>query len=103
MPSETGKPSSVGCRQSQRPLDVVVCGGGVAAVELALALRDLAGNRVTIAMISPRPEFVMTPMAVGAPFSLAHVPRWPLADIATELDARHIEASVSHVDAEAHC
>lgn len=85
-----------------RPLEVVICGGGVAALEAALALRDLAGDRVAITLVSPRPEFALAPLAVGAPFALAHVPRWPLAGVARELGARHVEAAVSHVDPDVH-
>lgn len=85
-----------------RPLNVVICGGGVAAVEAALAVRDLAGDRIDLTFVSPRREFVLVPLAVGAPFAAAHVPRWPLAGIAHELHARYIEAAVAHVDADAH-
>ena len=53
-------------------MHVVIAGGGVAAVEAALALRDLAGDRVSMTLVSPRPDFVLTPMAVGEPFSVGH-------------------------------
>ena len=97
----TRSPSTPGFVPSRR-LDVIICGGGVAALEAALALRDLAGDRVAITLVSPRPEFALAPLAIGAPFALAHVPRWPLAGIARELDARYLEAAVSYVDADAH-
>jgi sulfide:quinone oxidoreductase len=71
-------------------------------VEAALALRDLAADRVAITIVSPRAELVLAPLAVGAPFAVAHVPRWPLADIARELNADLIDAAVVGVDAEAH-
>jgi sulfide:quinone oxidoreductase len=87
---------------ARRTLDVLICGGGVAAVEAALALRDLAADHVAITIVSPRAEFVLAPLAVGAPFAVAHVPRRPLADIARELNAEHIDAAVAHVDADAH-
>ena len=38
---------------------IVIAGGGVAAVELALALHDLAGRRVRMTLISPQPQFVL--------------------------------------------
>jgi sulfide:quinone oxidoreductase len=85
-----------------RPLHVLICGGGVAALEAALALRDLAADRVDITIVSPRPDFVLAPLAVGAPFAIAHVPRWPLTEVARELNAHHIGAAVSHVDTDAH-
>jgi sulfide:quinone oxidoreductase len=71
-------------------------------VEAALALRALAADRVAITIVSPRAEFVLAPLAVGAPFAVAHVPRWPLADIARELNADLLDATVVHVDADAH-
>lgn len=82
--------------------NVLICGGGVAAVEAALALRDLAGDRVDLTFVSPQPDFVLAPLAVGTPFSVAHVPRWPLATIAYELDAEYVAGALSRVDAQAH-
>lgn len=71
----------------------------MASLETALALCDLAGDRVSLTFVSPRAEFVLTPLAVGAPFAAASVPRWPLADVADELGARHVAAAIDHVDA----
>ena len=62
--------------------EVVIAGGGVAALETALALREMAGHRVALTLVSPSTDFVLPPLAVGAPFAVAHVPSWPLADIA---------------------
>ena len=39
---------------------VVIVGGGVAALEGALALRDLAGDRVAITMLAAEDEFVLS-------------------------------------------
>lgn len=80
--------------------EVVIAGGGVAAVEAALALRDLAGDRVSLTLVSPRPDFVLTPMAVGAPFSVAHAERRPLTGLADELGATVVGATVQRVDPE---
>ena len=81
---------------------VVICGGGIAAIEAALALRDLAADRVAITLVSPSRDFVLAPLAVGAPFAVAQAPRRPLGEIAHELGARHVVAAVSHVEADAH-
>lgn len=94
--------TSTGGDAIRLPLNVVICGGGVAAVEAAFALRDLAGDGVDITIVSPRREFALAPLAVGAPFAVAHVPHWPLTGIARELHAQHIEAAVSHVDPDGH-
>ena len=44
---------------------VVICGGGVAAIEGLLRLRRLAGERVRITMVAPNDEFVYRPLAVA--------------------------------------
>jgi sulfide:quinone oxidoreductase len=96
------RPNSTESGAPSPPLDAVICGGGVAALEAALALRELAGDRVAVTLVCPRPDFVLAPLAVGVPFAVAHVPHWPLTDVARELNARHIDAAVTHVDADAH-
>jgi sulfide:quinone oxidoreductase len=85
-----------------RALRVVIGGGGVAALETALALRALAGERVALTLVSPGADFVLAPLAVGAPFAVAHPPRWPLAEVAHELGARHVAAAIMRVEAGAH-
>jgi sulfide:quinone oxidoreductase len=82
--------------------EIVIAGGGVAALETALALHEMAGDRVALTFVSPSPDFVLAPLAVGAPFAVAHVPSWPLADIAGELGADHIAAALTYVDPQAH-
>lgn len=78
-------------------MHVVIAGGGVAAVEAALALRDLAGDRVSITLVSPRPDFVLTPMAVGAPFSAGHAGHRPLETLAAEIDVGVVAGAVTRV------
>jgi sulfide:quinone oxidoreductase len=48
--------------------DVVIVGGGVAALEAALALRAGAGDEISIALIAPQERFVYRPLSVLAPF-----------------------------------
>ncbi len=47
---------------------VLIAGGGVAALEAAVALRELAGDRAEVAMYSPREDFVYRPFAVAEPY-----------------------------------
>jgi sulfide:quinone oxidoreductase len=47
---------------------VVIVGGGVAAVEALLALRQLAGHQLQITLVTPDREFVYRPVTVGEPF-----------------------------------
>lgn len=65
--------------------DVVIAGGGVAGIEAALALRELAGERVSISMLSPAEEFVYRPMAVREPFAYGPAQRYPLERIARDV------------------
>jgi sulfide:quinone oxidoreductase len=48
----------------------LIAGGGVAALEAALALRELAGERIGTTMLCPEPEFVYRRMRVREPFAL---------------------------------
>lgn len=48
-------------RLDPRPLRVVIVGGGIAALEAVLALRDLAATRVRVTLIAPEPEFAPGP------------------------------------------
>ncbi len=70
---------------SQQPFRVVIGGGGVAALEGALALRDLAGDRVAITMLAPEPEFVYRPLRVREPFAEPGARHYALDDIARDI------------------
>jgi len=75
---------------------VLIAGGGVAAIEAALALRDLAGDRVRVEVFSPRGDFVYRPYAVGEPYGTAHIARYDLADLLRRCDADfHMESVVA--------
>lgn len=52
---------------------VLIAGGGIAGIEAALALRDLAGDRVAVGLCDPRREFAFRPFAVGEPYGAARV------------------------------
>jgi sulfide:quinone oxidoreductase len=61
---------------------VLIAGGGIAGIEAALALRDLAGERVEVEMRDPRREFAFRPFAVGEPYGAARVFRYEMAALA---------------------
>ncbi len=48
---------------------VLIAGGGVAALEAALALRAVAGDRVTVELLAPGTQFPHRPSSVRSPFS----------------------------------
>jgi sulfide:quinone oxidoreductase len=52
--------------------NVVIAGGGVAGLEVLLALDALAKDRVEIVLVAPRADFIYRPLLVKEPFSL-----WP--------------------------
>jgi sulfide:quinone oxidoreductase len=70
---------------SQPDFNVLVAGGGVAALEGALALGELAGDRVSMTLLAPNQEFLYRPMTVREPFGYALAQRYPLEEIAREI------------------
>jgi sulfide:quinone oxidoreductase len=79
----------------------LIVGGGVASLEAALALRDLAGERTSVTIFSPRPDFVYRPYAVGEPYGAASVSRYDLRELAPLCGAEFELDSVVSVDPEA--
>jgi sulfide:quinone oxidoreductase len=82
---------------------VLVAGGGVAALEAALALRELAGDRVTVTMLAPDRHFTYRPLAVGEPFGLGHATRYELQAIAADRGFAVARDTLAAVEADAHC
>jgi sulfide:quinone oxidoreductase len=78
---------------------VLIAGGGVAALEAALALRDLAGERVRTTLLAPEPEFVYRPLRVREPFGYSAAQRYPLDEIARDLGADLIQDRFRWLDA----
>ena len=77
---------------------VVIAGGGVAAIEAALALRDLAGDRVETTLLAPEPDFVCRPMRVVEPFSHPAAPSYSVAEIAADAGALLVRDSFKWLD-----
>jgi sulfide:quinone oxidoreductase len=85
-------------KNSKEPFKVLIVGGGVAGLEGALALRDLAGERVSVTMLDPEPEFVYRPMSVREPFAYGRVRRYPLSEIAADIGVTLLEESFGWVN-----
>jgi sulfide:quinone oxidoreductase len=81
-----------------RKLRVVIVGGGVAALEAALALADLAGDRTEVTVIAPNSEFVYRPMVVREPFAYARARRYPLAPIVSDAGATLLHGELAWID-----
>jgi len=77
---------------------VVICGGGIAAVEGLLRLRALAGDAVDVELIAPNDELVYRPLAVREPFAFGAPRRYPLRRIARDTEADWIKDTLAWVD-----
>ena len=77
---------------------VVIAGGGVAALEAALALQDLAPELADVELIAPEEEFVYRPLAVAEPFLVGEVRRFPLRTLAEAAGATLRQSIVTAVD-----
>ena len=77
----------------------MIAGGGVGALEAALALRDLAGERIRTTLLAPDPNFVVRPARVKEPFGYTAAQTYPLADIARDLGAELVPDSLKSLDA----
>ncbi len=79
---------------------VVIAGGGVAGLEAAIALRELAGDRVQVELCSPQEDFVYRPFAVGEPYGRSRPMRYPLARLAEACGAKLRLESIGAVEAD---
>jgi len=66
---------------------VVIAGGGVAALEAALTLRELCEDRVRVELLAPEPSFWYRPVAVAEPFGLGEVRHFDLGELAGAVGA----------------
>ncbi|MBO9533620.1 MAG: FAD-dependent oxidoreductase [Solirubrobacteraceae bacterium] len=60
---------------------VVIAGGGVAALEAALALESMGRGRVRTVLLTSSDEYVMRAAAVREPFTFPAAHRYPIADV----------------------
>jgi sulfide:quinone oxidoreductase len=79
---------------------VVIVGGGVAALEAALALQDLAPELVEVELIAPERSFAYRPLLVAEPFGAGEVRTFPLRRLAEAAGATLVEAIVTGVDSD---
>jgi sulfide:quinone oxidoreductase len=79
---------------------VLIAGAGVAALETALALKQLAGDRVQMTVIAPNEDFVYRPMTVREPFSFLGARHDPLEPILEDIGAELVHDKLGWVDHE---
>lgn len=83
-------------------LRVAIAGGGVAALETALALRQLAPERTDMTLIAPNAEFAYRPLSVREPFAYGAARRYPLSRIARDAGASLLVDELGWVDPDRH-
>jgi sulfide:quinone oxidoreductase len=88
--------------QTSQPHRVLIAGGGPAAIEAALTLQRVAGDRVATTVIAPDPDFVARPMTVLAPFGAGGPERRSLAGLVAEAGATLRSGSLAAVEPEQH-
>ena len=78
------------------PMRVLIAGGGVAALEAALALRAVAGDRVAVELLAPDTRFPHRPVSVRSPFSGEAAPHISF----DRVQVGHHRGALAEVDAE---
>src|SRR5688572_3554957 len=78
--------------------DVVIAGGGIAALEALIALHDLGEQRMRVTLVAPETTFRLRPMAVAVPFSAGHVTEVPLDEICRRFGATRLQTTLLSVD-----
>jgi sulfide:quinone oxidoreductase len=89
--------------EARNPAKVLIVGGGVGALETALALRDMAGSKAQVEICAGRNDFVYRPFAVGEPYGASRVLRYDLEQLAERCGAEFRLANVGWVDTALRC
>ncbi|HET8979013.1 MAG TPA: hypothetical protein VFN87_12700 [Solirubrobacteraceae bacterium] len=88
----------MGSSSQPGPLRVLVAGGGIAGAEALLALRNLAGDRVALTLVSPGDELVLPALSVAEPFALGHAEHVPLEPLLAEVGAQRVPGRLAAVE-----
>jgi sulfide:quinone oxidoreductase len=77
---------------------VLIAGGGVAALEAALALQELAVDGLRVELLAPEPRFWYRPLAVAEPFRLGEVVHYELDGLTRAMGATFTPGALVAVD-----
>lgn len=80
------------------PRRVLIAGGGVGALEAAVALRAQAGDRVHLRIVAPQSAFTWRALEAVEPFAEERPRQYPIDDLAQELRADVVHDEIVHVD-----
>src|SRR4051812_50057239 len=76
---------------------VLIAGGGPAALEAALALHRLAGERVSTTLLAPEANLTYRPLSVLAPFAAGGATTHPLQQKAPQAGFQPLPGPPRHV------
>jgi sulfide:quinone oxidoreductase len=94
--------SNGGHHQHHRRSSVLIAGGGVAALEALLALRALAGDRVSMSLLCPASELLYRPVTVAEAFGRGEARTFRLDEMLVDSGATHLHDSLAEVWPERH-
>jgi sulfide:quinone oxidoreductase len=84
-------------------MQVVIAGAGIAGLETLLAVRALAGSRVTTTVLAPDRSFAVRAASVGAPFGHGSPPQHDLRAIVASTGAHLVHGMLDVVDGDDRC
>jgi sulfide:quinone oxidoreductase len=84
------------------PTNVLIAGGGPAALEAALALHRLAGDRVATTLLAPESNLTYRPLSVLAPFAAGSATTYPIERMAADAHFTQYRGRLAYVDAADH-
>jgi sulfide:quinone oxidoreductase len=85
--------------QGGRRPRVLIAGGGVAALEAALALEEISETPLDLALLTPTPHFEYSPLSVAEPFGLGRAHRFELEGLLRGRSVETIVDALETVDA----
>jgi sulfide:quinone oxidoreductase len=80
------------------PLRVLVAGAGVGGLETVVALRALVGHRAAPTLVALTDAFTVRALEVLEPFDAGRAQRYPLAELAADLDVAFVRDAVARVE-----
>ena len=82
--------------------NVLIAGGGPAAIEAALALHRLAGEKIVTTLLAPESDLTYRPLSVLSPFAAGDATRYPLERMAADIGFTHVRGRLASVDTAGH-
>jgi sulfide:quinone oxidoreductase len=81
---------------------VLIAGGGVAALEAALALREVTAGLAEVELLAADDEFIYRPLALAEALRVGESARFPLQVLAREAGATLVKGTLAGLDPDRH-